>query len=310
MRIFNSIKSTNITRPVVTIGFFDGVHIGHQTILKKTIEKAKELNRESLLITFWPHPRIVLNKDAASLKLLTSLEEKKKILASIDLDGMLIMEFTPELATKPPRDFIQEILIDKLNISAIVLGYNHVFGSKGEGNYILLKELENKGNFTAHQIDPISVGEINVSSTKIRSALEQGLLNIANAMLSRDYSITGTIEGGRQLGRDIGYPTANISPSEPLKQIPGDGVYAVWVDYNKNSYPAMLNIGHNPTVEDGLHKTIEAHIIGFKENIYDKEITVRFIKKIREELKFPSLDALKEQLAIDKVTTLKLLEND
>lgn len=308
MQIFNTINSINLSRPVVTIGFFDGVHVGHQTILEKTIEKAKELNHDSLLITFWPHPRIVLNKDAKNLKLLTSLEEKKKALTAIGLDGMLIMEFTPELATQPPNIFIQQILVDQLRISAIVLGYNHVFGRKGEGNYNLLKTLETEGGFTAHQIDPVNVGEINVSSTKIRIALEQGLLNIANAMLGRDYSITGTIEGGRQLGRAIGYPTANISPSEPLKQIPGDGVYAVWVDYNNNSYPAMLNIGHNPTVEDGLHKTIEAHIIGFKENIYDREISVRFIKKIREELKFPSLDALKEQLADDKITTLKILE--
>jgi riboflavin kinase/FMN adenylyltransferase len=296
-----------LKKSIVTIGFFDGVHLGHRRILQTAVAKAKKLLKKSIVITLWPHPRIVLNQDVETLRFLTTLEEKQNLIAENGIDILLILDFTPKLASQPAREFVQDLLINKLNVSSIVIGYNHVFGHRGQGDFQLLKEMESAGNFKTFQVDPIKFDGINISSTKIRAALEQGNLAFANHMLGRPYEISGTIEGGKQIGRSIGYPTANISPVEPLKQIPGDGVYAVWVDYNGISYPSMLNIGKKPTLNDNSNRTIEAHIIGFNQNIYNEQITVRFIDKIREEEKFPSLDHLKKQLAKDKVKVQELL---
>jgi len=293
--------------PVATIGFFDGVHLGHRKILQRTVDKAKEVGKPSMVITLWPHPRIVLNKDVESFRLLNTLEEKQKLISELGIDAMLILDFTLSFSRQSAHHFVQDMLIGRLGVSNLVIGYNHVFGHKGQGNFQLLKEMEPQGNYKTFQVDPMQIDGVNVSSTKIRVALEQGNLALANQMLSRPYELSGTIEGGKQIGRSIGYPTANIAPSNPNKRIPGDGVYAVWVDYNGVSYPSMLNVGKNPTVSANSDRTIEAHIIGFDKNIYDEQITVRFIEKIREEEVFPSLDHLKEQLAKDKITTLKVL---
>jgi len=204
-------------------------------------------------------------------------------------------------------DFVNNVLVDSLKIKHILVGYNHNFGKNGAGNFELLKEMEVHGGYTSEQVNPISVDDIRISSSKIRNALERGNIKLANTMLGRHYTITGTIEGGKQIGRSIGFPTANISPTETLKQLPGFGVYAVWVDYSGKSYPAMLNIGVKPTVGYNLNRTIEAHIIGFDQNIYNEEISVRFVDKIRDEVRFLSLEDLKNQLAIDKDHVLSLL---
>jgi riboflavin kinase/FMN adenylyltransferase len=307
MIISKNINDFKGSKPVLTIGFFDGVHLGHAQILNTLTQTAKKLNRKSLVITFWPHPRIVLGNDAEKLKLLTSIKEKQELIEEKQVDGLLIMEFTPEVARISGHDFLQTYLIDNLNVSAVVLGYNHAFGHKGQGNINLLMQHQDKGNYLATQVEPISIDGINISSSKIRAAIETGSISIANAMLGRPYSLTGTIEGGKQLGRSIGYPTANIKPTEHLKQVPGEGVYAVWVDYKGIQYPAMLNIGTRPTIGNGLKQTIEAHIIGFNQNIYDQQITVQFIEKVRDELRFPTLIELKNQLAKDKDTVVKAL---
>ncbi|NHB67881.1 bifunctional riboflavin kinase/FAD synthetase [Perlabentimonas gracilis] len=307
MIIYHDINEVNISSPVVTIGFFDGVHLGHCAIIDAVKRQANAHNRQSLLITFWPHPRKVLHNDDQKLKLLSTLEEKQQLLFAKGIDAVLVIEFTTEFAKTPAIAFIEDYLVKNLRPSAIVLGYNHAFGYKGQGNYNLLKQHENHFGYHATQVAPVSIDGVNISSTKIREALDLGNLEHANAMLGRHYSITGTIEGGQQVGRAIGFPTANISPSETFKQVPANGVYAVWVHYEGTSYPAMLNIGIRPTLGDGLERTIEAHIIGFSKNIYNEEITVRFVEKIRDEQKFDSLESLKEQLKADKENAVKLL---
>lgn len=307
MTISNSISTFSGQRAAVAIGFFDGVHLGHRHILDTLVSTAKILNRKSLVITFWPHPRIVLNNDAEKLKLLTTLEEKQALIEEAQVDGLLVVNFTPEIAAISGVDFIYNVLINQLKVSAVVMGYNHAFGHKGQGNFNLVNLHASTGDYKAIQVEPVSIEDISVSSTKIRAYLENCSLDLANSMLGRPYSLTGTIEGGQQLGRSIGYPTANIKPIECLKQIPCDGVYAVWVDYHGKSYPAMLNIGTRPTIGNGLARTIEAHIIGFNQNIYDEQINVRFIKRVRDEMKFPSLNELKTQLEIDKAMVTKAL---
>lgn len=307
MIIYKNIEEVNLLHPVVTIGFFDGLHLGHSTIIDTVIKKSKKHNTPSLLITFWPHPRLVLGKDADKLRLLSTIEEKQQLIQSKGVDGMLTIDFTPEFAKISAHDFLSEILIKKLGASAIVLGYNHVFGHDGQGDFNLVKQHQAAFGYEATRVHPVSLNGINVSSTKIRKALKAGNLCLANEMLNRPYSIAGVIEGGKQIGRSIGFPTANISPANITKQIPANGVYAVLVDYEKKSYPAMLNIGVKPTIGDGLKRTIEAHIIGFNKNIYSQKINIRFIKKIREEQKFESLSALQAQLIADKKTVLRTL---
>lgn len=307
MIIFPNINEVNFERPVITIGFFDGFHIGHSAIIKTLTQQAKVHNRNSLLITFWPHPRIVLHNDSERLKLLSTLTEKQQLARKQGIDGILVMDFTSELANTSATQFIEDILVAKLKPSVIILGYDHTFGYKGQGNYNLLKQYENDFNYQAIQVDPISLDGRNVSSTKIREALMIGDLKLANSMLGRPYSLSGTIEGGRQIGRSIGFPTANINPSDVSKLVPGNGVYAVWVEYAHKSYPAMLNIGIKPTIGDGLERTIEAHIIGFDKIIYNETINIMFVEKIREEQKFVSLEDLKSQLALDKQRVISLL---
>jgi riboflavin kinase/FMN adenylyltransferase len=295
------------TKPVVTIGFFDGIHLGHKEIINTVVKTAKRLNQKSLVITFWPHPRIVLSNDFENLRFLTTLNEKAKIIESMGIDGLLVIEFTKEFASTPAVDFVEKTLINQLQVSGIVLGYNHSFGHRGLGNFNLIKQHQKDGNYEAVQVDSVSVDGVNISSTKIREALESGNLNSANKMLGAPYSLTGTIEGGQQIGRAIGFPTANIKPVDSFKQVPYDGVYAVWVDINGESFPAMLNVGTRPTIGNGLSRTIEAHIIGFEQNIYNKEITVQFIERIRDEQKFATLDKLKSQLKADRNHTVKVL---
>ena len=308
MVVYNNIEEVNLRHPAVTIGFFDGVHLGHCAIIDTVVEKANKYNTQSLLITFWPHPRVVLGNDASKLKLLSTLEEKQQLIRSKGIGNMLILEFTPEFAKIPAFTFLNEIIGNKLRASAIVQGYNNAFGYKGQGSFNLIQSHQSTFGYEATQVLPITLDGVNVSSTKIREALRIGDLNLANKMLTRQYSIEGLIEGGKQIGRSIGFPTANIT-TDTAKQIPANGVYAVWVDYEGESYPSMLNIGIKPTIGDGLERTIEAHIIGFNKNIYNQKIKIRFVDRIREEQKFDSLNALQNQLEIDRETVLKALKH-
>ncbi|HOP04502.1 MAG TPA: bifunctional riboflavin kinase/FAD synthetase [Tenuifilaceae bacterium] len=307
MKVFHNLNEVDVFNSVATIGFFDGVHIGHQQILAGVIKRAKEFNTSSLVITFWPHPRLVIGTQPDDLRLLSSQNEKIESFKNLGVDAVLFVEFTPQFAALSAADFVKTILAEKLKVKHMVVGYNNNFGSKGEGNFSLLQGFGHRYGFTSELINPVEVEGVSVSSSKIRAALERGNLDFANRFLGYCYPITGTIEGGKQIGRSIGFPTANISPSETHKQIPGFGVYAVWFDYDGKSYPAMLNIGVKPTVGSELDRTIEAHIIGFNQNIYAREVMVRFVKKIRDEMRFPSLEHLKNQLVDDKARVLSVL---
>ena len=307
MITYHNIDEVNFERPVITIGFFDGLHLGHSAIISTVTQLARTRSRSSLLITFWPHPRMVLHNDPEGLKLLSTLAEKQQLALEQGIDGMLVIDFTPDFASTSAIQFVEQILVGKLKASVIILGYNHAFGNKGQGNYNLLRQHENDFNYQAIQVDPVSIDGVNVSSTKIRKALVIGDLKSANKMLGRQYNLSGTIEGGRQIGRAIGFPTANINPSDVSKLVPGNGVYAAWVEYKKKSYPAMLNIGIKPTIGDGLERTIEAHIIGFDKVIYNEMMNIKFVEKIREEQKFASLETLKGQLTLDKQNVISLL---
>lgn len=307
MIVSNNINDPALKGAVATIGFFDGVHLGHRHIISQLVNTAKRLSTKSLLITLWPHPRLVLGNETHGLKLLSSLAEKIEAVEDEGVDAMLILEFNATLAETSANDFVYNILIDALRIKRFIVGYNNVFGKNGEGNFLLLKQFEANGYFRAEQVEPMKIDNISISSSKIRTALEIGNVSLAKRMLSRPYSLTGTIEGGQQIGRSIGFPTANIIPNEPLKLIPAQGVYAVWINYIDDVYPAMLNIGTRPTLGDGLSQTIEAHIIGFNLNIYNKTITILFEERLRGEMKFSSIIALKEQLTKDKKNTLRVL---
>ncbi len=308
MQIYRNIDKVKSSRSAITIGFFDGVHIGHRKILQILKEQAHQDQSQSMVVTFWPHPRLVLNHEMNEVKLLMSLDEKIDILSQMGIDSLLIMDFTRELAQVRAYNFLEDNLVKKLKASSIVVGYNHAFGYRGKGNYNLIEAHQNTFGYQAVRVDPIEVGSTQVSSTQIRNALTQGDLKLANAMLGQPYFITGTIEGGEQIGRAIGYPTANIKTDEPHKLIPLIGVYAVWVEYKGIRYPSMLNIGIRPTVGDKLNLTVEAHIIGFNQDIYNEQITVHFVERIRDEIKFPSLDALKAELALDRERTINILQ--
>lgn len=307
MIVSNNINDPALKGAVATIGFFDGVHLGHRHIIGKLVDTAKKLGTKSLLITLWPHPRMVLSNETHSLRLLSSISEKIEAIEDEGVDAMLVLEFTKSLAETSAKDFVYNILVDSLRIKRFIVGYNNVFGKNGEGNIMLLKQFETDGYFRSEQVEPIKIDNYSVSSSKIRAALEIGNVSLAKRMLSKPYSLTGTIEGGQQIGRSIGFPTANILPNDPLKLIPAQGVYSVWVGFKDEVYPAMLNIGTRPTLGDGLYQTVEAHIIGFNRNIYNKTITILFEERLRSEMKFSSIDALKEQLAIDKENALRVL---
>ncbi len=307
MKVFYNLNEVDVFNSVATIGFFDGVHLGHKKILSNVVLMARDLKTSSMAITFWPHPRLVIGKDSNDLKLLSSLPEKLEAIEKEGVDSVLIVNFNHEFATLSAANFVDSYLLKSLSIKHLLVGYNNNFGRNGEGNFDFLKAHESKFGFTTELISPVDVDGVNVSSSKIRAALERGNVDFANRMLGRYYEVTGTIEGGKQIGRAIGFPTANISPTENLKQIPGFGVYAVWVGVDDKSYPAMLNIGVKPTIASNLDRTIEAHIIGFNQNIYSKEVKVRFVNKIRDEMRFPSLEHLKVQLAQDKHSVLGIL---
>lgn len=308
MQVYRNIDEVNLPKSAITIGFFDGLHLGHQQIIETLKQNAQRDSAPSLLVTFWPHPRIVLKNDVTEFRLLMTLDEKIKALSQMGIDSTLIMDFTPELSQVSGYDFLEKLLVQKLKASTIVVGFNHAFGHKGQGNFNLINAHQTTYGYRGIQVDPIEVDGIRISSTKIRSALEQGDIGTANSMLGRTYTLSGIVENGRKLGRTIGFPTANIGVNDPLKLIPEIGVYAAWVERNGEKHPSMVNIGIRPTVGNDLHLTVEANIINFDKYIYGEELTIHFVERIRDEVKFPSLEALKAQLADDKEKATTILQ--
>ena len=300
--IHTNLNNLNIKKPVLTIGVFDGVHKGHISILTRLKKLAEEKDGESVVLTFWPHPRIVLEKDVDSLRLLNNIDEKKYLLTKTGIDHLIVLPFTKEFSELTACEFIEEYLVKKIRVEHLVVGYNHQFGKDRKAGYDFLSKCAAQFGFKIEKLDAKLVDNDRVSSTKIRGFLQSGELDVANKYLGYDYFISGNVVEGNQIGRKIGFPTANIKIPEPYKQVPKDGVYAVRVKMNGDSYFGMLNIGSRPTIEPVLRtKNIEVHIFGFNKKIYNQTITVSFVKRIRDERKFNSLDELKKQLEQDKI---------
>ena len=283
---------------IATIGSFDGIHIGHKKILQTLTKIAKKNNGKSILITFWPHPRYVLKKNN-DFKLLTSLDEKIKLFEKNKIDILYIVDFSLKFSKVSANKFIENILLEKLKINCLLIGYNNNFGRNREGNIRYLEENKKKFDIDIISIPKQSVDKISISSTKIREYLNNGKINSANRLLGRKYSINGKIIKGNGIGRKINFPTANIEIDEPKKLLPKSGVYAVEVILNRKIYLGMLNIGYNPTIKNEK-KSIEVNIFEFSEDIYNNKISINFIRRIRNEKKFKNLNELKKQLIKDK----------
>jgi riboflavin kinase/FMN adenylyltransferase len=309
MMIHHDISSFSILHTVLTVGIFDGVHLGHRYILEKLKERATQLDGESVVLTLWPHPRMILNQEGNHFKLLNTLEEKINLLEQAGLDHLIIMPFTTELSRLSSCDFIREVLVDKCRISHLLVGYNHRFGRDREGDFEKLKDCAGQYAFGIEQTGAFQTASGKISSTGIRNFLLRGEIQQANSMLGWSYEFSGNVVGGSKLGSSIGFPTANITMDEDYKLMPADGVYAVKAELNGSWYRGMMNMGSRPTVNDdpGL-KTIEVHLFDFNRNIYSERIRIRYVARIRDEQKFRGIDSLKLQLAKDRETALGIFD--
>ena len=300
-----SIPALNIT--AVTTGTFDGVHLGHKIIIERLIAAARTIGGESVLLTIYPHPRMVLFPDDDQIKMLNTPLEKENLLQASGIDHLVVIPFTKEFSRLSSLEFVRNILSNTLKAKKLVIGYDHHFGRNREGSFAHLLEFGSLYGFQVEEIPAQDIDHVAISSSKIRQALASGDLNTANSYLGYEYSITGKVIKGKQLGRTIGYPTANIEINDNYKLIPAIGVYAVKIKYALNIYNGMLSIGKNPTVTENGPLTIEVNIFDFDLEIYHKQITVYFYKKLRDEEKYDSINQLKSQLAIDKEKALKYL---
>ena len=303
MHIYHHISELkNVTNSIVTIGTFDGVHLGHQKIIKRLVDLKKKQGGETILFTFDPHPRKVLFPEQTDLKLITTTKEKCELLQHFGIDNVLVFPFTKAFSRMHATDYISDIIVKGLKTKSLVIGYDHRFGSNREGNIVTLKELSKTYNFAVEEIPAEEINSLNISSTRIRKAIEDGDIQTANEFLGYSFFITGIVVKGKQLGRTIGYPTANISIADKDKLIPKMGVYAVNVILNNITYKGMLNVGTNPTTDLDNTVKIEVNIFDFDETIYGYDIKVEFVKWVRNEEKFANLEELKQALANDKIT--------
>jgi len=310
LKVYKNLEDfTQVKNLVATVGTFDGVHVGHQEIIGRLKEVAKQTDGETLLLTFFPHPRMVLFPDDDSLKLINTLNEKIELLASFGLDHLLILPFSIEFSRITPTEYIRDLLMRDIGVKTLVIGYNHQFGRNRKGNFELLEELAPVYGFDVIEITAKEINEIKVSSTKIRRAIEAGEISTANKYLRYNFSLSGIVVEGEQIGRKIGFPTANIKIVEKHKLLPGKGVYAVNVTVQNHHYKGMLNIGSRPTINnDADCSSIEVHLFGMNEDCYNENIQVEFYTKLRDEIKFVNLEELKEQLQKDKESALLVLQ--
>ena len=306
MKIYKSIDQYNESKSsVVTIGTFDGVHKGHQKVFDKVINASKLSNLSSVVLTFFPHPRIILNK-YNDVKMIDTLDEKIDHLEKIGIDHLIIHPFDKKFSLLSADQFIKEYLVDKLKLKHIIIGYDHRFGKGREASITDLKEYSSEFNFVVDEIDAQEIEKIAISSTKIRNSINKGDLETTRVYLGRFFSLTGKVVKGDGLGKQIDYPTANIKIEENYKIIPKDGVYYIKTTIDNKLYNGMMNIGHRPTI-GSKEKSIEVNLFNFNRDIYDKIISINVIKKIRDEKKFSSIEALKAQLAKDQEHCLKLI---
>lgn len=306
MRVFRHIDELPaFQNAVLTIGTFDGVHIGHKKILSRIKEIAKEENGESILITFDPHPRIVLSNDD-SVRLLTTLNEKTELLRANGIDNLVVAKFSRSFSEMTPEEYITDFLYKRFQPNVVVIGYDHKFGKNRAGDINFMKDKGAELGFRVEEIPKQEVDEMAVSSTKIRNALQEGNIDQANSLLGHAYTVEGTVVRGDGIGRQLGYPTANLQVDDPYKLIPADGVYAVRVNHKATIYNGMLSIGVRPTF-NGQMRTIEVNIFNFEQDIYGQKIKLSFVEKIRPEIEFANADELIKKMDEDKQSALAIL---
>ena len=301
LKVFRKFSDYPSHKPLaLSLGMFDGVHLGHKCIIDELKKVGSAHHLETAILTFWPHPRFVFNPNE-DLKLLNTLDEKTLLMEKYGINNLFLKEFDDEFRNLTGEEFVRQILIDKLNVKYLIIGYDHSFGKNKSGNFELLQKLSKELDFEVEQMEAINIHENNISSTKIRNALLAGNILEANEMLGYSYSVSGTVVHGKKLGRTIGYPTANIETGN-IKLLPKKGAYIVEVLVKNQQYKGMLSVGTNPTV-NGDKLTVEVYILDFNGDIYDEEITVKFRDFLHEEIKFEGLEKLIERLDEDKILT-------
>lgn len=307
LKIFHSIKDfSSPKKTILTLGTFDGVHIGHKKILERLIQHTVDTNYESLVLTFFPHPRMIL-QERSEIKLLNTIPEKINLLEQIGIENLIIHPFDESFSRLTAEEFVKTVLVEQFKIQKIIIGYDHRFGRNRTADINNLIEFGKKYDFEVEQISAQEINDISVSSTKIRNALNEGNMFLANKYLGYDYFLSGTVIKGKQLGKSIGFPTANLSIEEDYKLIPQKGVYIVSSTIDNQKVFGMMNIGHNPTV-GGENLSVEIHFLNFDADLYDQNISVSILKHIRAEQKFDSILLLKEQIEKDKTQTLEYIK--
>jgi riboflavin kinase/FMN adenylyltransferase len=306
MKIFRDISEIpKYTNTVLTVGTFDGVHKGHQKIINEVVNTSKNEALRNLVITFWPHPRKVLFKDS-EIKLLTSQQEQKEILSKLGVENLLVINFTKSFSEITSYQFVKDFILDKIGLKKIIIGYDHHFGKARQGNVNFLKSISKDLNFDVVEIEPLKIDSNIVSSSLIRTELLNGNINLANKLLGREYSFTGTVVHGDGRGRELGYPTANILLDEPDKLLPKLGIYAVYLFIDEKKYKGLLSVGRRPTFYNNGDIVPEVYIYDFNMDIYNKKIKVEILEKLRDEEKFNSAEELINQMNIDKQNGLEI----
>ncbi|HEV7347266.1 bifunctional riboflavin kinase/FAD synthetase [Telluribacter sp.] len=307
MKVHHSIDSfQKLPYAVVTSGTFDGVHLGHQKILARLREISTQSGGETVVLTFWPHPRMVVSEDSQSLQLLSPIEEKIEILSQLGIQHLVIIPFTRSFSELSSNDFIRQVLVDRIGTRKLVIGYDHRFGRNREGSFEFLQQNASHFGFEVEEISRQDIDQLAISSTRIRKSLLEGDVREAHELLGRPYQLSGTVVKGKQLGRTIGFPTANVMVKENYKLIPANGVYTIKAQQAGTIYKGMLNIGHRPTI-DGTTRTIEAHLFDFDREIYGEKLQIELLHYLRPEHKFNSLEDLVQQIKVDKEQTLAYL---
>ncbi|MCK9628846.1 MAG: bifunctional riboflavin kinase/FAD synthetase [Bacteroidales bacterium] len=292
-----------------TTGFFDGVHRGHLSVINSVCSLAKECRGRSVVVTFWPHPRAVLQQDAAKFRLLTTLDEKRTLIKSYGIDEVVVLPFNKDFASQTTEEFFEKYLVEMLGVETLVVGYDHHVGNDIDQTQEEMFRIARMCGITPIRVEECTTDEIDskISSTRIRDFIERGRIEEANILLGYRYGLEGAVVEGRRIGRTMGFPTANIRLYEPLKLLPDDGVYIVWVEYAGKTYRGITNIGTRPTIGNGNERTIETHLLDFNEDIYGLSIKIEFVTRLRSERRFESIEQLKEQIGRDKESCYKVI---
>ena len=310
MKVYHDIKDfRKIPNAIVTIGTFDGVHLGHQAVFKQMVDKARQIGGETVVITFFPHPRIVISPNDNRLRLITSQEDKIEHLRRSNIDNLIIINFTKEFSHTSSEDFIKDYVVRYIQPAILVIGYDHHFGSNRSGDFDTLSKLGMEFHFAVEKINEQDIEDITISSTKIRSALQQGDIKLANKLLGYSFSTSGIVTHGDSIGRTLGFPTANISIKPEYQLIEKTGVYATIAKVDGKDYPSMTYIGRRPTISNGLPTSTETYIMDFDGDLYGKEIRVTFVDRVRDEMTFDNLERLKSQIQEDKANIIRILSN-